>query len=94
MNFSERDGNVRVDLFKKSGTWYTTESIDMTQFYLADNPETALIKAMELKPDGVFAKAKSWLESGGVIVCLIPYHKHSCPVMLRGRNGSKIYSEL
>lgn len=71
--------NVRVDLFKPSGKWYTTVSIRMDR-YEAHTPSggyeslhDTVARCLREQLDGYRRK---------VAVVLEPYHEHAHPVML------------
>ena len=73
MNYTENPGMCRVDFFKESGKWYTTEALDFAAFYELD-PVQSLLGALAARPEphrcaGMFA------------VCLEPYTKHQFPAM-------------
>lgn len=73
MGFTTEEGMVRVDFFKESGKWYTTEAIDMLPFYHdLDGFRKAVYKHLE---DGRLR--------GMWAVCLEPYLEHKFPRMLK-----------
>jgi hypothetical protein len=85
-NYSDDADSVRVDFFKKSGKWYTTEAVKWTGGY-----KDVLIHR---------AYAKSLLEhltthdgrlrlDDMVAICLEPYHEHSCPMMMNVADAKK-----
>lgn len=82
MGYSMNEGCVRVDIFKPSGKWYETFAVDMREFYRGDIID-ALKKGMDKNPD-LSERWRGWLDNGGLIVCLEPYHQHSHPICLRG----------
>lgn len=78
-NYSINPADVRVDFFKPSGKWYTTECVRWTGEW-------------EAKKQGLFDAFKQSLKdhfkgdpnrlSGMTVVCLNPYHEYSHPIML------------
>lgn len=76
-NHSDDSSSVRVDFFKSSGEWYSTEAMKWTGLY------NGLIEAE-------FAKSlRAHLRTGSgyrltdmIVVCLEPYHEHSFPLMM------------
>lgn len=82
MHFSERPGSVRVEFYKASGKWYTTEAVDMTAFYREPYPEVALAKALAIHlpvraADGHRRLHEMWA------VCFDPYHEKAYPLMIK-----------
>lgn len=78
MNYSNDESMVRVDFFKPSGKWYTTEAVKWTGGYR----DVHIIDAFK-------ASLREHLEgrlSDMDAVCLEPYHEHQHPIMLK--NGS------
>jgi hypothetical protein len=72
----------RVDFFRESGKWYTTEAVSFARVPWAakhGRPLDAFKLALELhlRLDG-----RLRLE-GMFAVCLDPYHEHSFPLMIR-----------
>ena len=78
-HYSESENSVRVDFFKESGKWYTTEAVkwdnDIYKGLINECFKTALIR--HLKSESGFRL------SGMIAVCLDPYHEHSFPLMCR-----------
>lgn len=76
---------VRVDFFKASGKWYTTETVDMGATYQEPLLDDAVAKALfnylkkPSKPGGVCELRLSEMTA----VILDPFHEHNLPVMLR-----------
>ena len=75
MHYSDKPNSVRVDFFKKSGKWYTTEAIELPpNFYheptLHENFIKVLVEHLEGRLKGMTA------------VCLEIYHKHNHPIMV------------
>lgn len=93
MAYTTNSGRVRVDFFKPSGKWYGTASVDMSAFYdggpgdLIHEQFLRACRAEQANPKGEWGHTftpDSWLEGGGAIVCLKPYHAHEHPLMLMG----------
>lgn len=80
MNYTDDAFMVRVDFFKESGKWYTTEAVRWTGGYRDVLIHRAFIASLEnhLQKEG---KAELRL-SGMTAVCLEPYHEHACPIMM------------
>ena len=98
MAYTTKSGRVRVDFFKPSGKWYGTGSVDMQAHYKGLIHECFMeaCKAEQVNPEGEWGHTftpESWIESGGSIVCLKPYHEHKHPIMLRGRELPPLASE-
>lgn len=84
-HYSDSPGHVRVDFFKPSGKWYTTDMIDMSKWWIgshdtAENqnkPRTAIVDAVKnaLKEAGQSNRDM-------IAVVLAPYHEHEHPIML------------
>jgi len=90
-NYDERDSMVRIDRFKESGKWYDTYAVDMNDHYLSrdidgnynlihDALRKSIAQDERFGPDWV----KGWLDQGGFIVCLEPYHDMAHPIVLKG----------
>ena len=96
-HYSNNPGLVRVDLFKPSGKWYATGSIDMSEHYNDAGLHEAILVACEQQRVGegsqegwpVMVPPREWLSDGGTIVCLQPYHEHSHPIMLTSETFQK-----
>lgn len=77
MGYSENDGMVRIDRFKKSGKWYDTFSVDMSNYYNEPLIHVALSKAIKDR------FTHDMFENGYfLIVCQEPYHINSHPIIL------------
>ena len=77
MGYSDDPAMVRVDFFKPSGKWYTTEAVKWTGAWAA-------------KEQGLFAAfAKSLKDHLGNrlsemdAICLKPYHEHEHPIQFK-----------
>lgn len=81
MGYSDDDTNVRVDFFKESGKWYTTEAVKWTGGSTDILIHEAFIISLEnhLHKEG---SAELRL-SGMTAVCLEPYHENAHPLMVK-----------
>lgn len=75
MNYTENPGMCRVDYFKPSGKWYSTEALDFAPHY-DHSPVDALLRAIASRPEPTRF-------SGMTAVCLEPYTEHQFPVMVQ-----------
>lgn len=75
MGYTTEENMVRVDFFKPSGKWYTTEAVKWIGSYtgglIHDHFRASLEAHLKGRLDGMIA------------VCLKPYHAHSHPLSLR-----------
>lgn len=79
-NYSNDADSVRVDFFRDTGKWYTTEAVKMSGQYEGGSLYDIFIAALLAhltQPDGTIRLAGMWA------VCLDPYHEHSHPLMRR-----------
>jgi hypothetical protein len=80
MNYSARASSVRVDFFRlnqvtgRPTKWYTTEAVDMNDFYNEELIHDALMKAL-VKHFGNKPRL-----SGMVAFCPEPYHRNGHPI--------------
>lgn len=94
MGFSAEEDMVRVDFFKQSGKWYTTEAVKWTGDYWVDRPNGMSTKRGELIHKAFIHSLRDHFEdcpsrlAGMDAVCLNPYHEHSHPIMCK--NGGWI----
>ena len=99
MGYTSNESRVRIDIFRKSGKWYTSGSVDMNSFYLS-HPDEAVILACQ-KEFGM-ADAGEWPLSTAprkaieeyIIVCLEPHCEHSFPVMIDEERWKAIEGRL
>lgn len=82
MGYSENESDVRVDFFKPSGKWYTTESVRWTGEW---EGEKQLIHDAFAKSLRDHVKDNPNRLDGMTAVCLEPYYEHSHPIMLEWR---------
>ena len=78
MGFSENDSDVRVDLFKPSGKWYTAMKLEWKK-YLAKEGDIISVFKEHLFEQYPYLKYghEDWK-----VVCLKPYHEHEHPLMI------------
>ena len=80
-NYSNDPRMVRVDFFKESGKWYTTEAVMWAGDWETDNIRDSFITSLcrhlydPKNKDGFRLKDMT-------AVCLTPYHKNAHPQML------------
>jgi len=79
MGFNVDDAVCRVDFFKQSGKWYTTEAVRMINYDASpvENLKESLLEHFKDAPERM---------SEMTAVCIEPYSKHSFPVMVRDWN--------
>lgn len=79
-NFTTHENHVRVDFFKTSGKWYTTEEVVWTGPYdhWAITTHFAETLHAHLKQDDGALRL-----AGMTAVCLAPYSKYAHPLMYR-----------
>jgi hypothetical protein len=78
-NFSKHSNHVRVDFFKESGKWYTTEKVPMNGKYNDSSVVAVFTKALldHLTDSHGIRLSGMWA------VCLDPHHEHSYPIMVK-----------
>lgn len=79
-HYSDSENSVRVDFFKESGKWYTTEEVKWDGAYYSGLINDCFKKVLRhhLKTDSGGMRL-----SGMVAVCLEPNHEHQYPLMCR-----------
>lgn len=79
MNYSDNPASVRVDFFRPSGKWYTTEAVR----WLTYNTKVKLIhEAFKEALVEHLKEADGTLRLGGMTaVCLDPWHENAHPQM-------------
>lgn len=98
MGYSSSSSRVRVDIFKASGKWYETASIDMNNFYrglINDCVLEACENEFKKGREGewpITSSPSDWLKGGGYLVCADPYHEHSYPIMLTHRSVNNLHN--
>lgn len=88
MGFNEDDSYVRVDFFKASGKWYTTEAVKWTGAYLASDPVGNQTKTQSIHDAFAQSLRDHFKDRPGRLsdmdaVCLEPYHEHSHPIQIK-----------
>ena len=80
-NYAEDPASCRVDFFKPSGKWYTTEAVLFPHHTWNLHPADALRSACELALNNRL--------NGMIAVCLAPYVQAPFPVaiVIGGTNG-------
>ena len=73
MGYSDRDSVVRVDFFKQSGKWYTTEAVEWIGYdgLIFEEFKRSLWRHLQGRLSEMWA------------VCLEPYNKYAHPLMVR-----------
>lgn len=79
MGFTTDDAMVRVDFFKESGKWYTTEAVKWVGY---DDPDIYEAFANSLKQHLAYPDGRLRL-SGMFACCLEPAHIRPIPLMLK-----------
>lgn len=74
-NYSNEVGSVRVDFFKESGKWYTTEAVMWTGKYSSGQIHDEFRKSLKEHLAGRMYDMTA--------VCLIPYHVNAHPLMVK-----------
>lgn len=77
-NYSDDETMVRVDFFKESGKWYTTEAVKWIGY-----TNIAIHEAFKQSLRNHFAKDNPTRLSEMDAICLEPYHEHRHPIMLK-----------
>jgi hypothetical protein len=80
-NYSDDANSVRVDFFKKSGKWYTTEAVKWTGGYKGENLIHRAF-AQSLKDHLADDKRVFTRLDDMIAVCLDPYHENEHPLMM------------
>jgi hypothetical protein len=79
MGYSEDDSMVRVDFFKPSGKWYTTEAVKWTGEWKGTNNLIHGAFAQSLRDHFGDTPRLSEMDA----ICLEPYHEHSHPIQIK-----------
>lgn len=77
MGYIDDDTMVRVDFFKPSGKWYSTEAVEWVGGYSGVSIHDAF--AISLRNLHDYKVYYSEMDA----VCLEPYHEHSHPIMIK-----------
>jgi len=84
-HYSEDPSNVRVDIFRPSGKWYTTIELKWDRYFADEDGtheyivDTFIRLCREKGLDTQF--------EGMIAVCLEPYHEHAHPLMISLTKG-------
>lgn len=81
MGYTTDNGMVRVDFFKQSGKWFTTEAIRWAGDYYDDN----LIESFAKSLRDYLGNRLSEMDA----VCLEPYHDLGYPLMIKNGGWNK-----
>jgi len=87
MGYSEDPAMVRVDFFKPSGKWYTTEAVKWTGKWHGSTKDGIATRTDVQMIHGAFAQ--SLRDHLGQrlndmdAICLHPYHEHEHPIQLK-----------
>ena len=77
MGYTDDDSMVRVDFFKPSGKWYTTEAVEWTGGWQGKIPiHVAFAKSLN---DHFQGERLSDMDA----ICLVPYHENEHPICIR-----------
>ena len=82
MGYNSDDSMVRVDFFKESGRWYSSEDMKWDRYSVIDERgDIELINdTFKRCLDKTFGKDAY---EGMIAICLEPYHEHAFPLMIR-----------
>ena len=80
-NYSENPTSCRVDFFKESGKWYTTEAVVFNEDWKS-GPDNLIHDCFRRALQEHFKDQPDRLK-GMIAICLEPYHEYSHPLMLR-----------
>lgn len=81
MHYSDKPGMVRVDFFRDSMKWYTTEAVDMTEVYQHPDIFVAFKSVVIAHLDKTTPKFQKHRRLAGMhAICLEPYHRLSHPI--------------
>lgn len=82
MGYSADETMVRVDFFKPSGKWYTTEAVKWTGDYRFETRKKLIHESFAKSLRDHFQDTPNRLSDMDAI-CLHPYHKHEHPIQLK-----------
>jgi len=83
MRYSEDPTMVRVDFFKESGKWYTTEAVKWTGEWSSKGQSVHEAFRKSLRDH---FKSNHLRLSEMAAVCLEPYHENSHPICIKKGN--------
>ena len=78
-HYTDDSSSVRVDFFKPSGKWYTTEAVVWTGEWKG---ETLIHDEFKKVLQDHFAEDRPDRLSDMMAICLEPYHQNEHPIML------------
>lgn len=79
MGYSDRSDSVRVDFFRTTGKWYSTEAVVWTGQYNGGLIHDEFARSLR---DHLRRENGSYRHEKMVAVCLEPYHQHAHPLMM------------
>jgi hypothetical protein len=91
MGYTDDESMVRVDFFKESGKWYTTEAVRWTGEWGGNSvihEEFAKSLRDHFSKDVGSEKRLSEMDA----ICLYPYHKNKHPIQIK-KGGWLLYKE-
>jgi hypothetical protein len=85
MGYSEDESMVRVDFFKPSGKWYTTEAVKWTGMYGAKEQsiQEAFAQSLNIHLGDRLCDMDA--------VCLDPYHELAHPIQIKAGSWRNYY---
>ena len=90
MGYTEDESMVRVDFFKNSGKWYTTEAVKWTGEWIREGQLIHAAFAKSLQDHFGTTLRLSEMDA----ICLHPYHELAHPICLRcGSWNNKEYKK-
>jgi len=83
MGYTTDDQMVRVDFFRPSGRWYTTEQLKWDRYFT--NEEDGSVELIMDTFDRCLVEQffDLYVKDRLYAICLEPYHEHAFPLMLR-----------
>lgn len=81
MGYTTDDSMVRVDFFKQSGKWYTTEQMYWDR-YSTRNKDGTIGELINETFERCLNKQFPNHFTEMIAICLEPYHEHSFPLMI------------
>ena len=88
-HYSDDPAMVRVDFWKPSGKWYTTEAVKWTGKYRKENDDGWNIHEQFAKSLRDHFKDTPDRLSDMDATCLEPYHEYSHPIQLKAGSWNK-----
>lgn len=80
MHYSDKPESVRVDFWKPSGEWYSTEAVIWTGQYRDQLIHYSFAQSLR---DHLTVEGRDGLRMSGMsATCLKPYHEHSHPISM------------